>query len=97
MKFKTATKSGVEIVEGLKFSAYIGNYKYWFFYVNSGYSTVISHLDSGFKVLDVSYTARSACLGDLKAACKLEIKNLVDRLGVERVRQVLDSAPKINP
>jgi hypothetical protein len=97
MKFKTKTKDGIELVDGNKFTAYIGQYRYWFFYHDTTMGVRVSDLESGYKVLDVSYIARSACLNDTKAACKLEIKNLVDRLGVERVRQVLNSAPKINP
>jgi hypothetical protein len=94
-QFKTATTNGIEIVQGKKFSHYIDGVRYWFFY-HDGHTLRVSHLDSGYKMVDVSYSARSACLGDDKAACKLELDNLIKRHGAKKVREIVDNAPKIS-
>ncbi len=95
-QFRIATKTGIELVNGRKFSFYIDNVRYWFFYSNEiGHSLKISELESGFSVCDVSYTSRASSLGDDKLACKAELNSLVSRIGAAKVRSVIDNAPKL--
>lgn len=95
-QFTIMTKNGPELVNGRKFSFYIGQYRYWFFYsTDITHGLRVSELESGFKVLDVSYSTRTTCLNNDKAACKLELTKLVERLSADKIKSVIDTAPKI--
>jgi hypothetical protein len=81
-------------IEAHRFAHYIGNVRYWFAYHCPPHrigGLQITHIDSGFKVCDVDYTTRAACLNNDKSAAKLALDNLIARVSAERVRSVLDN------
>lgn len=88
-------KDGFEAkIEARRFSHYIGNIRYWFAYhkpYKQPMGLQVTHIDSGFKVCDAS-GLRMACLGDDKAAAKMALDQLIERVGAERVRSVINSA-----
>lgn len=97
-QFKIATKNGFDLVEGKRFSYYIDNVRYWFFYhkeTSWTHNLCISELSSGFKICNVDYSTRVASLNNDKAACKSTLDNLIKKYGAKNVRMRIDSAPKI--
>lgn len=95
MKRKITLQTGETVeVEGRRFSHYIANVQYWFFLHKEigGYRQVVTHFDSGKRMLFVPCHTIAACMNDTKAAAKLEIDRLVSRVGDARVRSVLAGA-----
>lgn len=91
-QFRIATTNGTELVNGKKFSHYVDNVRYWFFYSED---LIVSELYSGFKMCTVSYSARSAALGNDKLACKNALDDLIIKYGSKNVKQIIDNAPKL--
>lgn len=95
MKRKITLQTGETVeVEGRRFSHYIANVQYWFFLHKEigGNRQVVTHFDSGKRMLFVPHHTIAACMNDTKAAAKMEIDKLVARVGDARVRSVLASA-----
>lgn len=96
-KLKITLQTGeVAEVEGRRFSHYVENVRFWFFLHKEigGFGQVVTHYDSGKRVLHVPHYAIAAALGDVKAAAKGEIDKLVFRVGGARVRSVLSANSK---
>lgn len=80
--------------EGRRFSHYVGPYQFWFFLHKAPgrVGMVVSHYDSGKRVLDVPHHMIAACCNDTKSAAKMALDKLIERAGAERVRSVLAGA-----
>lgn len=93
-KLKITMQSG-EVLEvtGRRFSHYVGPYRFWFFLHKSvdAHGFGVTHYDSGKRVLQIPANSVLACLGDEKAAAKMELDKLVERVGAERMRSVLSA------
>lgn len=96
-KLKITLETGKTVeVEGRRFSHYVANVQFWFFLHKEigGNQQVVTHYDSGKRVLYVPHHAIAACLNDAKAAAKMELDRLVSRVGEARVRSVLSANEK---
>ena len=96
-KLKITLQTGeVAEVEGRRFSHYVENVRFWFFLHKEigGFGQVVTHYDSGKRVLHIPRYVIAAALGDVKAAAKSEIDKLVSRVGGARVRSVLSANSK---
>ena len=94
---KITLESGEVVeVEGRRFSHYVANVQFWFFLHKEigGNQQVVTHYDSGKRVLYVPHHAIAACLNDAKAAAKMELDKLISRVGEARVRSVLSANEK---
>lgn len=97
MKLKLTMQDGSIVeVEARKFSHYIGGARYWFAYHKGTdiFGQVVTHLDSGKRVCEVPALYAAACLSDTKAAAKMAIDKLVERVGADKVKSVLNAAKK---
>lgn len=95
MKIKTS--SGPVEVEGRRFSHYIGNVRFWFFYHRSTDHVAmqqVTHHASGIRVCFVSANTRIACLGDEIGAARLSLDKLAQEKGADIVRDALCRAEK---
>lgn len=81
------------IVEGARFTHYVGPYRFWFF-ISNEFDGAISHVDSCLKVGSITCDDIAACLGDRKAAAKLMIDHLIKTHGEDRVILKLNEAAK---
>lgn len=96
-KLKITLESGEVVeVEGRRFSHYVANIQFWFFLHREvgGVRWVVTHYDSGKRVLYVPHHTLAACLSDTKAAAKMELDKLISRVGEARVRSVLAANEK---
>lgn len=95
-KIKLTMADGQVIeTEGRRFSHYVGNIQFWFLLhkpVDAPFGYDVSHKDSGKKVLRIKQTSLAACCGDEKAAAKMDLDALINRVGAPRVRSVLAGA-----
>ena len=97
-KYKIAWSDGsIKEVEGQKITVYIGNIGHEFiihgsFTLSGEY--ILTHKDSGMEIATLRQYIPAA-LGDKKGAAKLAIADLIDKHGVDYVRNVLDNAPKL--
>lgn len=81
-------------VEGRKFCHYIGGVQYWFAYhapIGQSFGLQITHIESGLKVQTVSAINRQSHLGDDKAAAKATLDQLIEKVGADKVRKVIDA------
>lgn len=82
--FTIKTANGPVTVEGRKFSHYIKNVQFWFFYHSDELGNVtVSHVKSGLKITNVQRITIQAFLRDTKGAAKHSIDLLADRVGVD--------------
>ena len=96
-KLKIPLQTGETLeVEGRRFSHYVANVQFWFFLHKEigGNRQVVTHYDSGKRVLFVPHHAIAACLNDPKAAAKMELDKLISRVGGARVRSALSANEK---
>ena len=97
-KYKVAWADGtIKEVEGRKITIYIGNIAYEFIiHKHLDYCMIdkLSHKDSGMGIATLRQYM-PATLGDKKGAAKLAISELIEKHGVDYVRNVLDNAPKL--
>ena len=97
-KYKVALADGtIKEVEGRKITIYIGNIAYEFIiHKHLDYCMIdkLSHKDSGMGIATLRQYMPEA-LGDKKGAAKLAITALIEKHGIDYVRNVLDNAPKI--
>lgn len=95
-KLKLTLKNGQSIeVEGQRFSHYVQNCRYWFFLhtpIGQKFGLQITHCDSGMRVCEVEHITRQACLGDDKAAAKMSLDKLCQRVGEAQVASALRAA-----
>lgn len=84
-------------VEGRRFSYYVKNIQFWFFLHREigGFRWIVTHADSGKRVLVVPTSTIAACLSDTKAAAKLELRKLLNRVGDNKVYEVLREAESL--
>lgn len=96
-KYTINTADGERQVEGRKFAFYLKNIRYWFFVHQSSAASGwrVSELESGMSVRDVSYHTIAACLNNEVEAAKQTIRQLIEKVGEDRVKVVIDSAPKL--
>ena len=100
-KHKIILSTGeVSLVEGIKTTIYIGNYGYEFIiHENLSYKGMydLTHKDSGRVVSSLMPYLNSPPFirSEKIAAAKLAIKNLVGKYGVDKVKETLDNAPKL--
>jgi hypothetical protein len=94
VKFKIKTKEGIiEEVRGRKFSHYINNKQYWFFYSNEMRSCYdISEIRSGFRVDHIDVNSILAHRGNIKEAAKSVLDKLIEKHGALRVEEVIKEA-----
>ena len=81
-------------IEARRFSHYIGGIRYWFAYhkpYKQLFGLQVTHIDSGFKVCDAA-GLRMTCLGDDKAAAKMALDQLIERIGAEKFASVVKNA-----
>ena len=98
-KYKVALADGtIKEVEGRKITIYIGNIAYEFIiHRHLDYCMIdkLTHKDSGMGIATLRQYIPAA-QGDKKGAAKLAISALLEKHGVDYVRNVLDNAPKLD-
>lgn len=81
-----------------KFKHWVGPYEHWFCVHENlngaSFGYTVSDWDSGYRVVDVRYSALAACRGNKKDAARMELNKLIERAGESRVLEVLRNAPK---
>ena len=97
-KYKVAWADGTaKEIEGNKITIYIDNVGYEFFihgsFTLSG-EYILTHKSSGMMICSLKNYISSA-QGNEKGAAKLAITALIEKHGIDYVRNVLDNAPKI--
>lgn len=83
-------------IEARKFKHWIGTQEHWFCWhesLNHVNGWTVSDWASGYRVADFSAFQVLACRGDKKAAARLALNRLVERVGEGRVLEVLRNAP----
>lgn len=84
-------------IEAKKFKHRIGDQEHWFCvhesieYYNRW---AVSDWASGYRVQYIDFLTLQACRGDVKAAARMTLDKLVERLGASRVLEVLRNVPK---
>ena len=94
-KITLKTIKGDMIVEGRKFAHYIGNIRHWFAYhtpLGQSFGTQITHIETGFRVCEVGNGTIGCCRNDVKAAAKMELDRLIQRVGVARFESAIRTA-----
>lgn len=89
----------IEHLDGIKFSAYVDNVRFWFAChrtPGSAFHFTLSHYATGTRITDVPTITIQACLNDLKIAGKLTLEKFVASKEKGRVYDVLIRAEK-NP
>lgn len=83
-------------IEARKFKHYIGTQPHWFCVHESldriG-QMIVSDWASGFSIAAIPHSTIMACRCDSKAAARLTLNRLVERVGESRVLEVLRNAP----
>ena len=97
-KYRVALADGtIKEEEGRKITLYVGNIAYEFIiHRHLDYCMIdkLTHKDSGMGIATLRQYMPEA-LGDKKGAAKLAIEALIEKHGVDYVRNVLDNAPKL--
>lgn len=94
--YNVATAEGAtRKVEGRKFAAYIKNIRYWFLVHQEAGRTILSDFESGYRIDDVPHLTLVAARGDIVLAAKAHLAAFVKQRGEDRVKDVLDHAPKL--
>lgn len=96
-KYVINTANGEVKVEGRKFAFYLNNVRYWFFVhqIDGHIGWRVSELETGRSVRDIAFQTIAACASDIVSAAKLTLRQLIDKVGEDRVKVVIDSAPKL--
>jgi hypothetical protein len=84
-------------IEVQKFKHWIGTQEHWFC-VHKSLEMLgrydVSDWASGYRVAPVGHLNMSAARNDAKAAARLTLNDLIERLGESKVQEVLRNAPK---
>lgn len=97
--FKIATQGGSKEVEHLgTFAYYIKNIQFRFVITREAPSLppVVTHRMSGRRVVEIKYLEQAASLGDVVGAGRLALDHLIDRVGADRLFDVLRRAEDQN-
>jgi len=84
-------------IEAQKFKHWVGTQEHWFC-VHASLEMIgqltVSHWSSGYKVAVVSHLNLMAARNDAKAAARMTLNGLVERVGESKVQEVLRNAPE---